>query len=459
MRILFFSTAFPQPYEPSRNPDNLERCLALARDHAVHVISPFTWLRLFSRHEKHQSRLRGLPVTRPLFCYPPGVLHGTHAWWMWQAIRRAASHTVATFRPDAVLSYWTYPDTAVAAKVAKLAGVPCVAIVGGSDVLSIDPAAPGASGRRVRRVLQSVDAIAAVSDNIRDRITTLGITSQKIVVLPAAIDKEIFFPAPRREARRQLNMPADGQILLWVGRMVAVKALDVLLDAIAVLTPAWPELRLYLVGDGPLRRSLETKAIASGLSRRVVFAGRVAHRDLPDYYRAADVTVLPSEWEGMPNALIESHACGTPFVASAVGAVPQLANLDLDELVMPGNHEQLAAAIAKCLHRRLDCGGTATCSAGGWEEMAERLSDLLDAARRSRMLNGATTESFAPETVRTHLRLNRRHSWRALWRAGAARIEAMVRATAASCCSIPRAPVHSRCPRPRRLWSGGDRSC
>src|SRR5262249_20597675 len=313
---------FPQPYEPSRNPDNLERCVALAQHHAVHVVSPYTWLRLWSRADTRESYLRGLPVSRPGFFYPPGVLRGTHAWWMWQGIRRAASRTLAAFRPDAVLSYWTYPDTAVAARLATLADVPCVAIVGGSDVLSIDPAAPGAAGRRVRRTLQSVDGIAAVSDSIRDHISTLGIPRGKIAVLPAAVDHEIFFPTSRQDARRRLSMPVDAQILVWIGRMVAVKALDVPLDALGQLAPGEPRLRLYLVGDGPLRRALESRVARHGLGLQVHFRGRVAHRDLPDYYRAADVTLLPSEWEGMPNTLIESHACGTPFVASAGGAGP-----------------------------------------------------------------------------------------------------------------------------------------
>jgi glycosyltransferase involved in cell wall biosynthesis len=335
---------------------------------------------------------------------------------MWQWIRRAASRTVVAFRPDAVLSYWTYPDTAVAAKVAKLAGVPCIAIVGGSDVLSIDPAAPGASGRRVRRALQSVDVIAAVSDSIRDRITALGISPQKVAVLPAAVDRKIFFPAPRQQARRRLDVPADGQILVWVGRMVAVKALDILLDAIAALMPAWPKLRLYLIGDGPLRRSLESNVAAQGLTRHVVFIGRVPHRDLPDYYRAADVTVLPSEWEGMPNTLIESHACGTPFVASAVGAIPQLANRDLDELVTPGDRAQLAAAIAKCLRRNGESGRTAPCSVGGWDEMAEQLSDLLDAGRRSRIVTAATAVRSTPQALRTDLRPTRRLTARVVTR-------------------------------------------
>ena len=165
---------------------------------------------------------------------------------------------------------------------------------------------------------------------------------------------------------------------------MAVKALDVLLDAVAQLVPTLPELRLYLIGDGPLRRNLETKVVEKALTQHVLFTGRVAHRGLPDYYRAADVTVLPSHWEGMPNTLLESQACGTPFVASAVGAIPQLANHGVDELVAPGDRQQLAAAIATCLQRTPERHRTATCSAGGWEEMADRLSDLLEAARQAR---------------------------------------------------------------------------
>ena len=61
--------------------------------------------------------------------------------------------------------------------------------------------------------------------------------------------------------------------------------------------------------------------------------------------------MLPSNWEGMPNILLESHACGTPFVASAVGAIPQLARADQDELVAPGNRRQLADAIVRALQR------------------------------------------------------------------------------------------------------------
>jgi glycosyltransferase involved in cell wall biosynthesis len=384
MRILFFSSAFPQPHEPSRSPDNLERCIALSRDHDVHVITPVSWLHAGPRPTTEAVASPRLSLSRPRYWYPPRLLRGMHAWCMWQSIRRSTLRTVAHFRPDAVLSYWTYPDSAVAAIIAQRADVPCVAMVGGSDVLSIDPASLNARALRVTRVLRRVDAIAAVSDSLKDHISALGISADKIHVLPPAVDKRTFSPGPQARARRHLGIPLDASVIVWVGRLVAVKALDVLLDAVAQLVPTLPELRLYLIGDGPLRRSLETKVVEKALTQHVLFTGRVAHRALPDYYRAADVTVLPSHWEGMPNTLLESQACGTPFVASAVGAIPQLANHGVDELVAPGDRQQLATAIATCLQRTPERHGTATCSAAGWEDMADRLSDLLEAARQAR---------------------------------------------------------------------------
>lgn len=419
MRIVFFSTAFPQPHEPSRNPDNLERCIALARNHHVHAISPLHWLHARARRECTAPWVGPrLSVSRPTHAYPPGLLRGTHAWCMWQSIRASALRTIATFRPDAVLSYWTYPDGAVATKIARRAGVPCVAIVGGSDVLAIDPSAPGARGRRAVDVLERVDAIAAVSESLKEHLTALGIAAHKVHVLSAAVDKHIFFPASRAEARRNLGIAADAHVLVWVGRMVGVKALDVLIDAVAELTPAWPALRLYLVGDGPLRRSLERKVAARGLTAHVVCAGRVAHRELPPYYRAADLTVLPSHWEGMPNTLLESRACGTPFVASRVGAIPELAHEGVDELVVPGDARKLAAAIANCLRRSRSSEHppVVTCTAGSWDGMAAQLADLLS------------------DAVRTRQHLNRRHSVHAWSLAGAPHTGARARATAGDDC-------------------------
>jgi glycosyltransferase involved in cell wall biosynthesis len=378
VKILFFSSAFPQPGDLSRSPYNLHRCRALAQKHQVRVISPLNW-----RHQSASERsapLERFHVERPVFYYPPRVLRGTHSWWMWQSVKATASRVCREFAPDVVLSYWTYPDGAVATRIARRAGIPCVAIVGGSDVLAIDANAPDAEGRRVVRVLSGVDAIATVSDHLGARIAALGVPSQKVHILPPAVDTGVFSPGDRNEARRVLNIATDTQMLFWAGRLVEVKALDILLDAVRKALTDCPRLRLYLVGDGPLRRALTAQAKANGLSERVHFVGRVLQNELATWYRAANITVLPSHWEGTPNVLLESHACGTPFVATRVGAIPKLAVESVDHLVAPGNPSDLAAAIARALNRPADEGANGRMSIGGWEKTADRLTEVLRAA-------------------------------------------------------------------------------
>jgi peptidoglycan/xylan/chitin deacetylase (PgdA/CDA1 family) len=165
----------------------------------------------------------------------------------------------------------------------------------------------------------------AVSQDLKEKVIDLGVAPDKVHVVYRGIDAERFSLGDRAEARRRLGLAAEGRVLLWVGRMVPVKGLDVLLEACTLLRARGVEFRLYLVGDGPQRPALEAASAARGLTGMITFAGAVAHDRLPDWYRAADLFVLPSHSEGVPNVLREALACGTPFVASQVGGIPELA--------------------------------------------------------------------------------------------------------------------------------------
>ena len=226
MRILFFSTAFPQPHEPSRNPDNLERCVALARTHAVQVLSPLSW-----RHipdiagQDRLLRSADSPSPGRVDSLPPGLFRGVHAWCMWQGIRREASRVIARFRPDAVRATGPTPTPRLLPGSRAEPGFLCRDRRRLRRAL-IDPAAPGATGKRVARALLAADGIAAVSDTIKDRLVDLGVEPRKIQVLPAAVDKTIFFPDSRARAPETNWIPRDARVLVWVGRMVTVKALD-----------------------------------------------------------------------------------------------------------------------------------------------------------------------------------------------------------------------------------------
>jgi glycosyltransferase involved in cell wall biosynthesis len=138
-------------------------------------------------------------------------------------------------------------------------------------------------------------------------------------------------------------------VILFVGNLLPVKGVDVLIDAISRLDERDRRARCYLIGQGPLRETLRQHIARLGLTDRVTLVGPVLHADLPDWFRAADVFVLPSHSEGVPCVLLEAAACQTPFVASRVGGIPEIAHLNHGEMVPPGNAATLADAIARVL--------------------------------------------------------------------------------------------------------------
>jgi glycosyltransferase involved in cell wall biosynthesis len=291
---------------------------------------------------------------------------------MWRSIRRHARRTLETFAPGCVLSYWLHPDGEVALRAARSLGVPGAIIVGGSDALLLprDPA----RRRSIVRVLEEADALITVSQGLRDKLIELGARPEKVHAIYQGIDRDLFCPGDRAAARRRLGLPAGQKALVWVGGMVAVKGLDVLLDACARLRSGGTDFHLYLIGDGPLRHRLASRTAAEGLSGTVTFVGSLTPGRLPDWYRAADLTVLSSWSEGIPNVLRESLACGTPFVATRVGDVAEFCPEASGELVPPGDAPALAEAIR---HALAGHGVRPALSPASWDEYAQTVADLL----------------------------------------------------------------------------------
>jgi len=151
------------------------------------------------------------------------------------------------------------------------------------------------------------------------RMAAIGIDERRIHVLRNGVDTAMFAPFPRADARRRLGFEERGPLVLAVGNLVPEKGFDLLLHAIAGM----PEVRLVIVGGGPLRAPLQ--AMAEHIAqKRVTFRDDVAQVELRFHYAAADVLALPSLREGWPNVVLEAIACGTPVVASAVGGVPEM---------------------------------------------------------------------------------------------------------------------------------------
>src|SRR5262249_60620041 len=164
-------------------------------------------------------------------------------------------------------------------------------------------------------------------------------------VIHNGVDSVLFHPGSREQARQDLGLHQSAPIVLFIGNLVPVKALEVLIAAASRLVQTGLRFQCLLIGQGPLREQLERQVSQLGLAETVRFLGSKPHADLPPWYRAADLVVLPSRSEGVPNVLLEAAACGTPFVASRVGGIPEIAHLGLSQLVPSGDVDALAGAI------------------------------------------------------------------------------------------------------------------
>lgn len=169
--------------------------------------------------------------------------------------------------------------------------------------------------------------------------------------VPAA--KLAFVPNPAwvergRGSDRDDDNPTK-PMLLSVGRLVPDKAPDVLLEAFALCAPEFPECRLALVGEGVLETPLRAQAERLGIAGKIDWCGLV--RDLLPHYNAAQVFVLPSRIEGMPNALLEAMGCGVPVIVSdGTPGLLEVVEHDVTGLVVPVND---AAALAAALRLML----------------------------------------------------------------------------------------------------------
>jgi glycosyltransferase involved in cell wall biosynthesis len=290
---------------------------------------------------------------------------------------RTIVRVMAEHRPDCILSYWAHPDGAVAARYARTAGIPSAVIVGGSDVLVLTRSA-GRRRRSVIRALSANDAIIAVGRQLADTVEALGIPASKVHVVYQGVDEALFSPGSATEARRRLGIPEEGKVLISVGSLIPVKGIDVLLQAMSRMTTRHRDVRLFLVGDGAGRGDLEKLTARLGLESVVRFVGKVEQAGLPDWYRAADLTVLASRSEGVPNVLRESLACGTPFVATRVGGVGEIAAGTTNRLVAAEDPGALAEAIAASLDEPRSppsAGSVLT-----WQQSTQQIVDLLQRA-------------------------------------------------------------------------------
>jgi starch synthase (maltosyl-transferring) len=171
-----------------------------------------------------------------------------------------------------------------------------------------------------------------------------GLKAQRLIVIPNGIDASLFDDTSAVR-RTQLGIPEDAHLALFIGRLDPQKGIRDLLKAAEIVIPQCPAWHLVLAGDGPERAwLLKQTATRSLLAGRVHWLG--VRGDIPRLLRSADVLVLPSLWEGMPNVILEAMAARRPVVATGVAGTNELVcHRETGWLVPPSNPDELGAAL------------------------------------------------------------------------------------------------------------------
>jgi D-inositol-3-phosphate glycosyltransferase len=235
-----------------------------------------------------------------------------------------------------------------------------------------------------RLVAQGVDRVICASQGEKEMITALyGVSPQKITVVPCGVDTEVFRPLDKASIRRDLGLPANERIVLFVGRIEPLKGIDLLLRAVAHLDGRFRV--LVIGGDGKdLARKSELAVLAAELTiaDKVTFLDAVPHDDLPLYYNAADICVVPSYYESFGLVAVEAMACGVPVIASRVGGLKETVQDGQTGYLVPWLcPEPFAERLDLLLSNeplRLSLGREARAAAERyhWSEVAARVEDV-----------------------------------------------------------------------------------
>ncbi len=229
---------------------------------------------------------------------------------------------------------------------------------------------------------------------------------RKIAVVPPGVDLERFRPLPKAEARAQIGVRQEGYVLLFVGRLEPLKAVDSLLQALALLRQTHPQLAeaicTLVVGGGgeAAPTDAETRRLMAlrerlEVGQRVRFLGARSQEVLPAFYAAADALIVPSDYESFGMVALEAMACGTPVIASEIGGLAFLVRHGVNGFHVPTRDPSALAQRIACMlqnpTRRAELGRAARATAleYGWERIADRLLHVFDEVRRQGSWAGA----------------------------------------------------------------------
>jgi glycosyltransferase involved in cell wall biosynthesis len=298
----------------------------------------------------------------------------------WMAARVLLPH-VRDFAPDMILSFFLYPDGYAALKIGRALSVPVVAVSIGSDINRIgDPI----SAMHTRTVVRKADFLVTVSSDLRRKAVAMGALAERTRTIVNGCDLSVFHVMDRLVARQKLRIDPKSEAVVYIGRMDVKKGLRELVEAAVALHPQRPDLRVYMVGEGPDRTLIQSAIDKNNATGYVHTLPGCPFDEVAIWMVAADVVTLPSYMEGCPNVILEALACGRPVVATNVGGIPEIMSDECGQMVPPREPAALAQALASVLDRTWDSAAISAQRGRSWDAVEAELLEIFESVVSAR---------------------------------------------------------------------------
>jgi len=342
LRVLVVSDWYPDAAEDGAGSFVRQQALAVARDHEVTVLHLRGRRSGAGRPRLVETADGPLRTLRVAYANPPAPATAVNVLAVAVALRRLRR----TGHGPQLVHAHEFTAGFAALVAGRRPRLPLIVSEHSSIVTlgELDRASEGIA----RRTFAAADLVCPVSEGQR-RLLDAGGWLRRAEVVPNVVDTERFRPSGAAP-------PAGPARILVVAAFDPVKGIGDLVEAAGLLAATRSDFRIDVVGDGPLRGTLERRAEQLGLGSRLVFHGARPRDDVAARMQQASFAVVPSRYDTFSVVLSEAMACGLPVVATSVGGIPERVHAGNGLLCQAGDPAALAAAIARMIegHRGYD---------------------------------------------------------------------------------------------------------
>ena len=360
MKVCFLTTSFPAFEEDIQSPFILRLAKAIVKeDIKVTVVCPF-----YQKSLKKEESYEGVKIKRFQYMFRKiqtitegeGVSSFMKSFWgLVQGVTFLTAMFYRGFKEtkDADLIHCQWALSGLPAYfISRLRRIPYIITLRGEDVTL----AKKKLFRSVQKFLfKRAGYLASNNQALLDEVSYPGLKTP-MEMITNGVSLETFGAGNGPAMRKKFNISSDEKVVLFIGWMIKRKGVDYLLKG-------WSKLKgekrkLLLVGEGPDQDEFEKLAEDLGIKEQVIFAGKSLPTEIPSVLAAADIFILPSLAEGMPNVVMEAMAAGKPVVATRVQGTPQLMG-DMGILIDSKNSEQITKALQELIDNPEKCSSFA----------------------------------------------------------------------------------------------------